>query len=50
MGDYKATLFSMHSHNRKFGHAFVEGELAEGVSTVKAIRELSMQNHEEVPI
>lgn len=40
LGDYEATLFSKHSHNRKFGQALVEGErfgkLTEGVSTVKA--------------
>lgn len=54
LGDYEATLFSKHSHNRKFGQAFVEGErfekLAEGVSTVKAIKELSMQYEVELPI
>ncbi|QIZ10726.1 hypothetical protein HFZ78_01545 [Priestia megaterium] len=40
--------------NRKFGQAFVEGErfgkLAEGVSTVKALRELSIQYDVELPI
>lgn len=54
LGDYEATLFSMHSHNRKFGQAYVEGErfekLAEGVSTVKALRELSKQYAVELPI
>jgi glycerol-3-phosphate dehydrogenase (NAD(P)+) len=54
LGDYEATLFSMHSHNRKFGQAFVEGEefekLAEGVSTVKALKELSVQYDVELPI
>ncbi|MHC0039409.1 NAD(P)H-dependent glycerol-3-phosphate dehydrogenase [Pseudoneobacillus sp. C159] len=54
LGDYEATLFSIHSHNRKFGQAYVEGErfgkLAEGVSTVKAIRELSQQYDIELPI
>ncbi|WHY88686.1 NAD(P)H-dependent glycerol-3-phosphate dehydrogenase [Neobacillus novalis] len=54
LGDYEATLFSEHSHNRKFGKAFVEGErfgkLAEGVSTVRALRELSKQYDVELPI
>ncbi len=54
LGDYEATLFSPHSHNRKFGQAFVEGErfgkLAEGVSTVKALRELSLQYDVDLPL
>ncbi|WP_163100478.1 NAD(P)H-dependent glycerol-3-phosphate dehydrogenase [Peribacillus alkalitolerans] len=54
LGDYEATLFSIHSHNRKFGQAYVEGErfgkLAEGVSTVKALRELSKNYAVELPI
>jgi glycerol-3-phosphate dehydrogenase (NAD(P)+) len=54
LGDYEATLFSTHSHNRKFGHAFVEGErfdkLAEGVSTLKALRKLSLQYDVDLPI
>jgi glycerol-3-phosphate dehydrogenase (NAD(P)+) len=54
LGDYEATLFSLHSHNRKFGQAFVSGEkfekLAEGVSTVKALKELSEQYDVELPI
>jgi glycerol-3-phosphate dehydrogenase (NAD(P)+) len=54
LGDYEATLFSMHSHNRKFGQAFVEGKpfdkLAEGVSTIKALKELSNQYDVELPI
>ncbi|RLQ94267.1 NAD(P)H-dependent glycerol-3-phosphate dehydrogenase [Falsibacillus albus] len=54
LGDYEATLFSPHSHNRKFGQALVEGErfekLAEGVSTVKALKELSIQYDVELPI
>ncbi|MDQ0201265.1 NAD(P)H-dependent glycerol-3-phosphate dehydrogenase [Neobacillus ginsengisoli] len=54
LGDYEATLFSVHSHNRKFGQAFVEGErfgkLAEGVATVKALRDLSIQYDIELPI
>ncbi|WP_234842435.1 NAD(P)H-dependent glycerol-3-phosphate dehydrogenase [Bacillus hominis] len=54
LGDYEATLFSLHSHNRKFGEAFVTGQnfekLAEGVSTVKALKELSKQYDVELPI
>ncbi|MED0970824.1 NAD(P)H-dependent glycerol-3-phosphate dehydrogenase [Bacillus paramycoides] len=54
LGDYEATLFSLHSHNRKFGEAFVLGQkfekLAEGVSTVKALKELSKQYDVELPI
>jgi glycerol-3-phosphate dehydrogenase (NAD(P)+) len=54
LGDYEATLFSPHSHNRKFGQAFVQGErfqkLAEGVDTVKALRLLSQRHGLELPI
>ncbi|MEK5065658.1 NAD(P)H-dependent glycerol-3-phosphate dehydrogenase [Cytobacillus sp. FSL R5-0596] len=54
LGDYEATLFSLHSHNRKFGQSYVSGEkfekLAEGVSTVKALKELSEQYDVELPI
>ncbi|WP_088013524.1 NAD(P)H-dependent glycerol-3-phosphate dehydrogenase [Gottfriedia acidiceleris] len=54
LGDYEATLFSMHSHNRKFGQAYVEGKpfdkLAEGVSTIKALKQLSNQYDVELPI
>ncbi|MBU3806399.1 MAG: NAD(P)H-dependent glycerol-3-phosphate dehydrogenase [Candidatus Fournierella pullistercoris] len=54
LGDYEATLFSAHSHNRRFGESFVKGEhfdhLAEGASTVKALVELGSQNQVELPI
>jgi glycerol-3-phosphate dehydrogenase (NAD(P)+) len=54
LGDYEATLFSPHSHNRRFGQAFVQGEpfekLAEGVETVKALRILSERHELELPI
>lgn len=40
LGDYEATLFSSHSHNRQFGESYIKGEpygsLAEGVPTVRA--------------
>ena len=42
LGDYEATLFSKHSHNRMFGEMFAKGEnfgkLAEGVPTLKAVK------------
>lgn len=54
LGDYEATLFSEHSHNRKFGEDFVNNKkfdkLAEGVSTIKALVELSKQYDIELPI
>jgi len=44
LGDYEATLFSPHSHNRMFGEQFARGErfekLAEGVATLKAVYRL----------
>lgn len=54
LGDYEATLFSMYSNNRKFGQAFVSGEkfqkLAEGVSTLEALKYLAQQYEIELPI
>ncbi len=54
LGDYEATVFSLHSHNRAYGEAFVKGEdyplLAEGVSTCRAIRNLSKEYGAECPI
>lgn len=54
LGDYEATLFSAHSHNRKFGEAFIKGEpyekLAEGAATVKAMVRLGDQYGVELPI
>ena len=45
LGDYEATLFSEHSHNRKFGELFVRGEpfdkLAEGYYTADAMVRLA---------
>ncbi len=41
LGDYEATLFSMHSHNRRFGECLIKGKtfdrLAEGYYTAKAM-------------
>lgn len=54
LGDYEATLFSPHSHNRRFGEAFVRGErfeeLAEGVATAEALRVLSKRYEVDLPI
>lgn len=54
LGDYEATLFSPHSHNRKFGECYVSGEsyteLAEGYYTVKALVELGRRHNVELPI
>jgi len=54
LGDYEATLFSPHSHNRAFGEAVVRGQdygkLAEGRATVKALRNLGKAYGVELPI
>lgn len=54
LGDYEATLFSMHSHNRRFGENFVKGEqftkLAEGVSTASALLKMAKKYGVELPI
>lgn len=54
LGDYEATLFSQHSHNRKFGEMFVKGEpftkLAEGVATTKAMLKMADELQIELPI
>lgn len=54
LGDYEATLFSPHSHNRKFGEDFVRGiqfeKLAEGVATLEALQKLAYQYNVELPI
>ena len=54
LGDYEATLFSQHSHNRKFGEDFVQNKkfekLAEGVDTVAAIMQLAESVEVELPI
>ena len=54
IGDYEATLFSEHSHNRKYGEAFIKGEkyekLAEGVETVKSVLYLGDKYGVELPI
>ncbi len=54
LGDYEATLFSPHSHNRRFGECIITGEsydkLAEGVSTACSMMRLSERYGVELPI
>ena len=54
LGDYEATVFSPHSHNRRFGEAFIKGEefksLAEGYYTVKALVEMGEKHGVDLPI
>ena len=54
LGDYEATVFSPHSHNRRFGEAFVRGtpfnELAEGYYTARAMVDLGRKVGVELPI
>ncbi len=54
LGDYEATLFSEHSHNRRFGENFVKGipygKLAEGVYTVRSLMLLQKKYGVELPI
>ena len=54
LGDYEATVFSPHSHNRGFGEAFVKGEpfkdLAEGYYTVQALVTLADATGVDLPI
>ena len=54
LGDYEATVFSPHSHNRAFGECFAKGEtfpsLAEGYYTARAMMGLSVKYNVELPI
>lgn len=54
LGDYEATVFSKHSHNRAYGEAYVNGErfekLAEGVDTCRALKVLGEKYGVELPI
>lgn len=54
LGDYEATLFSQHSHNRMFGEKFARnedfGKLAEGVPTLKAVKIISDKEGIDMPI
>ena len=54
LGDYEATLFSKHSHNRMFGEKFARGEdfgkLAEGVPTLEAVKTIADAKGIDMPI
>ena len=54
LGDYEATLFSPHSHNRRFGEMLAKGEnfgkLAEGVATLKAVKLIADEQGIDMPI
>lgn len=54
LGDYEATLFSQHSHNRTFGEKFARGENfgkpAEGVATLKAVKLIADEKGIDMPI
>ena len=54
LGDYEATLFSRWSHNRMYGESYIKGEkfekLAEGVMTCKAMHDLGLKHHVDLPI
>lgn len=54
LGDYEATLFSPHSHNRMYGESIIKktsyDKLAEGYYTVKALVQLGQKYNVELPI
>ena len=54
LGDYEATLFSPHSHNRRFGESYIRrlpfDRLAEGVPTAKALVKLGEEYDVDLPI
>lgn len=54
LGDYETTLFSPHSHNRKWGELYARGEkfdrLAEGVPTASAVAKLAARLGVDMPI
>jgi len=54
LGDYEATLFSKHSHNRMFGEMFAKGQdfgkLAEGYFTLKAVKNIADRDNINMPI
>lgn len=54
LGDYEATLFSEHSHNRQFGENFAKGipfdYLAEGYYTLEAVIKMNETLHVDLPI
>ncbi len=54
LGDYEATVFSKHSHNRMFGECFIAKQpftsLAEGYYTAEAMMALQKRSGVELPI
>jgi glycerol-3-phosphate dehydrogenase (NAD(P)+) len=54
LGDYEATLFSAHSHNRMYGEAFARrekfGRLAEGYYTLAAAKRVADREKIDMPI
>lgn len=54
LGDYEATVFSKHSHNRQFGESFIKNEpyssLAEGYYTVKPLVMFGKNHGVDLPI
>ena len=54
LGDYEATLFSLHSNNRRFGENLIRGlpseKLAEGVYTADALSLLGKKYGVDLPI
>lgn len=54
LGDYETTLFSPHSHNRRWGENYVLGKkfdkLAEGVHTARALSIIADKYDVEMPI
>lgn len=54
LGDYEATVFSMHSHNRQFGENIIRGQeytkLAEGYYTAKALYDIAIEHNIDLPI
>lgn len=54
LGDYEATVFSEHSHNRKFGESIITGaeykQLAEGYFTSLPLHKLSKIYNVDMPI
>ena len=54
LGDYEATLFSLHSNNRRFGENLIRGlpskKLAEGVYTADALSLLGKEHNVDLPI
>lgn len=54
LGDYEATVFSMHSHNRQFGENIIRGQEytkpAEGYYTAKVLYDIAIEHNIDLPI